>query len=103
VRALARNCDLILVVGSTNSSNTLRLVEVARREGSRAELIEDASEIRLSWLHNVATIGVTAGASAPEVLVSEVVATLRTLGPATVTEHRTVEESVQFSLPRQVR
>ena len=103
VRALAGSCDLILVVGSTNSSNTLRLVEVGRREGCRAELIEDASEIRLSWLDDVASIGVTAGASAPEALVSEVVATLRTLGPATVTEHRTVEETVQFSLPRQVR
>jgi 4-hydroxy-3-methylbut-2-enyl diphosphate reductase len=103
VRALAGRCDLILVVGSTNSSNTLRLVEVARREGCRAELIEDASAIRLDWLDHVADIGVTAGASAPEALVREVVAMLRTLGPATVTEHRTVEESVQFSLPRQVR
>jgi 4-hydroxy-3-methylbut-2-enyl diphosphate reductase len=103
VRELALRCDLILVVGSTNSSNTLRLVEVSRREGCRAELIEDASEIRLSWLDDVTTIGVTAGASAPEALVREVVATLRSLGPATVTEHRTVEETVQFSLPRQVR
>jgi len=103
VRELVRRCELILVVGSTNSSNTLRLVEVGRREGCRAELIEDASEIRLSWLDDVTTIGVTAGASAPEALVGEVVATLRTLGPATVTEHRTVEETVQFSLPRQVR
>ena len=103
VRELARRCELILVVGSTNSSNTLRLVEVGRREGCRAELIEDASEIRLSWLADVTTIGVTAGASAPEALVREVVATLGTLGPATVTEHRTVEENVQFSLPRQVR
>ena len=103
VRELARRCELILVVGSTNSSNTLRLVEVGRREGCRAELIEDASEIRLSWLDDVTSIGVTAGASAPEALVREVVATLGTLGPATVTEHRTVEESVQFSLPRQVR
>jgi len=103
VRELARRCELILVVGSTNSSNTLRLVEVGRREGCRAELIEDASEIRLSWLDDVTTIGVTAGASAPEALVREVVATLGTLGPATVTEHRTVEENVQFSLPRQVR
>ncbi len=103
VRALAQRCDLILVVGSTNSSNTLRLVEVGRREGCRAELIEDSSEIRLSWLDDVTSIGVTAGASAPEALVREVVAALRTLGPATVTEHRTVEENVQFSLPRQVR
>ena len=70
MRALADRCDLMLVVGSTNSSNTARLVEVGRREGCRAELIEDASEIRLSWLDDVTTIGVTAGASAPEALVT---------------------------------
>jgi 4-hydroxy-3-methylbut-2-enyl diphosphate reductase len=103
VRALAKHCDLILVVGSTNSSNTLRLVEVGRREGCHTELIEDASGIQLAWLEDVANIGVTAGASAPESLVSGVIDTLATLGTATVTEHQTVEETVQFSLPRQVR
>jgi 4-hydroxy-3-methylbut-2-enyl diphosphate reductase len=103
VRALAHRCDLMLVVGSPNSSNTARLVEVARREGCRAELIEDASEIRLAWLDDVANIGLTAGASAPEALVSGVIDSLATLGPATVTEHRTTEETIQFSLPRQVR
>jgi len=103
VRALAQHCDLILVVGSSNSSNTLRLVEVGRRAGCHTELIEDASEIRLSWLEDVANIGLTAGASAPESLVTGVIDALGALGPATVTEHRTIEESVQFSLPRQVR
>ena len=103
VRALAKRCDLMLVVGSTNSSNTARLVEVARREGCRAELIEDASEIHLGWLDDIHTVGLTAGASAPETLVTEVIESLMTLGPTTVTEHRTTEETVQFSLPRQVR
>ncbi len=103
VRALANRCDLILVVGSTNSSNAARLVEVARREGCRAELIEDASEIHLGWLDDTRTVGLTAGASAPEALVNEVIGCLTTLGPTTVTEHRTTEETVQFSLPRQVR
>ncbi len=103
VRALASRCDLMLVVGSANSSNTARLVEVARREGCRAELIEDASELHLSWLDDTRTVGLTAGASAPEALVTEVIEILKTLGPTTVTEHRTTEETVQFSLPRQVR
>jgi 4-hydroxy-3-methylbut-2-en-1-yl diphosphate reductase len=103
VRALAKRCDLMLVVGSANSSNAARLVEVARREGCRAELIEDASEIHLSWLDGTRTVGLTAGASAPEALVTEVIESLTTLGPTTVTEHRTTEETVQFSLPRQVR
>jgi 4-hydroxy-3-methylbut-2-en-1-yl diphosphate reductase len=103
VRVIAGHCDLMLVVGSANSSNTARLVEVARREGCRAELIEDASEIDLSWLEDSTRIGITAGASAPESLVTEVIESLKTLGPATVTEHRTTEETIQFSLPRQVR
>lgn len=103
VRALAPHCDLMLVVGSVNSSNTARLVEVARRQGCRAELIEDASQIEFGWLAGAARIGVTAGASAPESLVRAVVEALGALGPATVTEHATSEENVQFSLPRQVR
>jgi 4-hydroxy-3-methylbut-2-enyl diphosphate reductase len=103
VRVIAGHCDLMLVVGSANSSNTARLVEVARREGCRAELIEDSSEIDLSWLEDSTRIGITAGASAPESLVTEVIESLKALGPATVTEHRTTEETIQFSLPRQVR
>jgi 4-hydroxy-3-methylbut-2-enyl diphosphate reductase len=103
VRAMAHRCDLMLVVGSANSSNTARLVEVAQREGCRAELIEDASEIHLSWFDDIRRVGLTAGASAPESLVSEIIDELMTLGPTTITEHRTTEETVQFSLPRQVR
>ncbi|HVX19906.1 MAG TPA: 4-hydroxy-3-methylbut-2-enyl diphosphate reductase [Acidimicrobiales bacterium] len=103
VRAMAGDCDLVLVVGSANSSNTARLVEVARRHGSRAELVEDATQIDESWLDGVGTVGLTAGASAPEVLVQEVVEALGRFGPVTVEERRTAEESVHFALPIQVR
>jgi 4-hydroxy-3-methylbut-2-en-1-yl diphosphate reductase len=103
VRALASQCDLMLVVGSRNSSNTARLVEVARRQGCRAELIEDASALWLGWLDGVTTIGLTAGASAPDTLVTGVLDALELLGPLDVTEHRVTEETVQFALPRQVR
>lgn len=103
VRSLARDCEVVLVVGSANSSNTARLVEVARREGTRAELVEDASEIRLSWLAGVSTVGLTAGASAPERLVSQVTEAIATLGSVTTRELRVVEESVRFPLPTQVR
>ncbi|MGH8997163.1 MAG: 4-hydroxy-3-methylbut-2-enyl diphosphate reductase, partial [Acidimicrobiales bacterium] len=103
VRALAGRCDLVLVVGSANSSNTARLVEVVRREGGRAELVEDASHLRLEWLEGAEVVGITAGASAPESLVQEIVDALGGLGPTAVAEHRTVEETVHFSLPQQVR
>jgi len=103
LRAIARECELVIVVGSPNSSNTARLVEVARREGSRAELVEDAGQLRLSWLDGARTVGVTAGASAPESIVAEVVQALSGLGPIDVDEHRTTTETVHFSLPIQVR
>jgi 4-hydroxy-3-methylbut-2-en-1-yl diphosphate reductase len=103
VRALANECDLVLVVGSANSSNTARLVEVARRAGRRAELVEDASDLRLGWLDGVTRVGLTAGASAPDALVTGLVDALRLLGPITLNEHRTTNETVQFSLPKQVR
>jgi 4-hydroxy-3-methylbut-2-enyl diphosphate reductase len=103
VRALAGSCDLMLVVGSANSSNTARLVEAARRQGCRTELIEDQSDIRLPWLLDAATVGLTAGASAPESLVQRVIEVLEELGPVEVREHRIAEETVQFALPRQVR
>ncbi len=103
VRAIANECDLVLVVGSANSSNTVRLVEVARRAGRRAELVEDASDLRLSWLDGVTKVGLTAGASAPDELLTGLVDTLRMLGPITLNEHRTTNETVQFSLPKQVR
>jgi 4-hydroxy-3-methylbut-2-enyl diphosphate reductase len=103
VRSIARGCDLLLVVGSANSSNTARLVEVAQREGCRAELIEDVSQLELGWLAGVRTVGLTAGASAPDVLVEEVLGALRLLGPVRLSEEPTTEETVRFALPGQVR
>ena len=100
---MASRCDLLLVVGSANSSNTARLVEVARRQGCRTELVEDAAHVRLDWLDGATTVGLTAGASAPESLVQEVVDVLAGLGPVTVTEVRTTDETARFTLPPQVR
>jgi 4-hydroxy-3-methylbut-2-enyl diphosphate reductase len=103
VRAIAPACDVVLVVGSPNSSNSNRLVEVARRAGRPAFLIEDETELDLAWLEGVSTIGVTAGASAPNVIVERVVAALESLGSVTVDERVTVEETVRFRLPKEVR
>jgi 4-hydroxy-3-methylbut-2-enyl diphosphate reductase len=103
VRAMAADCDLLLVVGSRNSSNTLRLAEVAARVGCRAELIEDESELRLAWLHGAASVGVTAGASAPPVLVDRVVGALGRLGPIEIQERSVRAEHVNFPLPLEVR
>ncbi len=103
VRAIARRCDLLVVVGSQNSSNTARLVELGHREGVRTELVEDASELDLGWLAPAGVVGLTAGASVPEALVDEVLATLGHLGPLSVTEERVADESVRFSLPAKVR
>lgn len=103
VRAVAGRSDLVLVIGSKNSSNTLRLVEVARRAGCRAELLEDVSALRLDWLDGARTVGLTAGASAPEVLVEEVVEAIGLLGPLEVEQHAATVENVRFTLPPQVR
>jgi 4-hydroxy-3-methylbut-2-enyl diphosphate reductase len=100
VRAIAGECDVVLVVGSRNSSNSNRLVEVAQRAGCRAYLLEDETELQPSWLEGAAVIGVTAGASAPESLVSRVVAAL---SPASVEERHVVAENVRFTLPQEVR
>ena len=99
VKEVAPECDLLLVVGSHNSSNSRRLVEVAKNAGAASYLIDDASEIRDQWLQNCRVIGVTAGASAPEHLVEEVLTALAERG-FTQTEVRTVrEEDVHFALP----
>jgi 4-hydroxy-3-methylbut-2-en-1-yl diphosphate reductase len=103
VKSIAHRCDLMLVVGSANSSNTARLVEVAQREGCRAELIEDASQLQLSWLMGARTIGITAGASVPEVLVQDLVRSLSSLGPTHLREERIVQETTHFALPTKVR
>jgi 4-hydroxy-3-methylbut-2-enyl diphosphate reductase len=103
VKVLARECDLLLVIGSENSSNSKRLVEVAEREGCRAALIDDELGIDPQLLIGAATVGVTAGASAPEVLVDRVLDALAGLGPVEVQERQVTEESMRFTLPVELR
>ena len=102
VKELAHDCDLVLVIGSPNSSNALRLVEVAERLGTPAKLIQRATEIDFAWLEGVETLGLTAGASAPEVLVREVVAALAGYRPIREKEITAAEEKMVFKLPRQL-
>ncbi|NIH80018.1 4-hydroxy-3-methylbut-2-enyl diphosphate reductase [Amycolatopsis viridis] len=102
VTKVAQEADLVLVVGSVNSSNSQRLVEVARRRGTRARLVDDVSEVDLRWLAGARRIGITAGASAPPDLVAELVRCLRGVGRSTVTEHAEAEEDLVFTLPREV-
>jgi len=102
VRAIAYESDLVLVVGSQNSSNSLRLVEVAERAGVRAHLVDDAGGILPEWIENARTIGITAGASAPPHLVDEVIGTLRALGPVEVDERVVTYEDIKFTLPKEV-
>jgi len=102
-REVAEEADLVLVAGSRNSSNSVRLVETAERAGTPAYLIDEASDIDLSWLSGVSVIGLTAGASAPPAVVSEIITALSGLGRVTVSERVTTTESVQFGLPREVR
>ncbi len=99
VKVLAGRCDLILVVGSQTSSNSNRLVEVARSQGVPAHLIDDAGQIDAAWLEEVGVVGVTSGASAPEVLVDQVVSWFRAHGTATVEAVHVVDEDVQFAMP----
>jgi 4-hydroxy-3-methylbut-2-en-1-yl diphosphate reductase len=103
VRAIAADCDVILVVGSRNSSNSNRLVEVATRAGCRAYLIEDETELDSSWVAGASAVGVTAGASAPETIVQRVVDALGQFGPYDLVERLHVTESVRFTLPPEVR
>jgi 4-hydroxy-3-methylbut-2-enyl diphosphate reductase len=103
VKDLSRNCELLLVVGSRNSSNSNRLRELAEKEGTPAHLIDGPDDIDPTWLGDKTAIGVTAGASAPEVLVQQVIARLHELGAATVAESAGREENVVFALPRELR
>jgi len=103
VRDLARHCDLVLVVGSPNSSNSNRLRELAQREGVQAHLIDGADEIRPEWVEGRRAIGVTAGASAPDVLVQGVIARLAELGADDVVELDGESESMVFALPKELR
>ncbi|MGW5519131.1 hypothetical protein [Nocardia africana] len=102
VRAVARESDLVLVLGSRNSSNSLRLAEVAAAEGVAAHLVEDVGEVDLNWLAGTRRIGVTAGASAPPHLVDDLVEALSGLGALRVRHTTVTEESIRFNLPREV-
>ncbi len=104
VKAIAARCDLVLVVGAPNSSNSLRLVEVAERSGSaKSMLVQRAADIVWSNLDGVTTVGITAGASAPEVLVDEIIAALRARFDVTLELVRTAEERIAFNVPRELR
>jgi 4-hydroxy-3-methylbut-2-enyl diphosphate reductase len=104
VTAIAADADLVIVVGSANSSNSVRLVEVALAQGARAaHRVDDAGEIRQEWLDGVATVGVTSGASVPEVLVQGVLADLADAGYRDIHEVHTAQEDVSFALPGPLR
>jgi 4-hydroxy-3-methylbut-2-en-1-yl diphosphate reductase len=103
VRELAAKCDLVLVVGSINSSNSNRLRELSEKEGCEAYLIDGAEFIKPEWLVGRKNIGVTAGASAPEVLVQGVIAKLQALGGGVVTELDGEPENIVFALPKELR
>jgi len=103
VRVVAAEADLVLVAGSANSSNSRRLVETAERAGTPAHLIDGPEDIQLGWLAGVSTVGLTAGASAPPAVVSEIIDALGGFGPVEVAERVTTTESIRFSLPKEVR
>ena len=103
VRELAAEVDLLLVVGARNSSNSNRLRELAEKMGTPAHLIDDASCIQQQWLEGVASVGVTAGASAPEILVKDVIIQLQAWGGEAVSERSGREENVTFSIPPELR
>ncbi len=100
VKIMAKDCDLVIVVGSPNSSNSNRLREVAENQGVEAYMVDDASHLDASWIIGKKHVGVSAGASAPEVLVKDVIAKLQQLGGAQVTELQGVVENVVFQLPK---
>ncbi|MDR2991964.1 MAG: 4-hydroxy-3-methylbut-2-enyl diphosphate reductase, partial [Burkholderiaceae bacterium] len=100
VKLLARQVDLVIVVGSPTSSNSNRLREVAHKLGVPAHMVDGAAELRPEWLRGKARVGITAGASAPDTLVQQVVDRLRALGAVSVQTLRGIEESVKFPLPK---
>ena len=103
VRKLAQACDVVLVIGSRNSSNSLRLVAVARDLGAEAHLIDNAGELDEAWLEGVRTVGISSGASAPENLVEALVELFRARGVSDVSELRVTREDVRFMLPKTIR
>jgi len=103
VRQMARECDLVLVIGSRNSSNSNRLVEVAREHGAESYLLDNEGQLREEWLDGKRVVGITSGASAPEELVQRLVETFRRRGTAEVSEFQVVQEDVRFMLPKEIR
>lgn len=103
VKQLARECDLVLVIGSKNSSNSNRLVDVTRELGTESYLIDKAAEVDEAWLEGVETVGITSGASAPEELVTELVEFFRERGAGEISEVRATDEDVRFMLPKPIR
>ena len=102
VKAIASNCELVLVIGAPNSSNSLRLVEVAARSGAKAHLVQRAEDISMNWFDGVDTLGLTAGASAPEILVREIIDALAAHFDLDEQQVTTAEESIVFKLPREL-
>jgi 4-hydroxy-3-methylbut-2-enyl diphosphate reductase len=102
-KELAQNCQVVLVVGSPNSSNSNRLRELAERIGAKAYLIDNETQLQKTWFDGVSKIGLTAGASAPEVLIQQVVARLREWGGQMPQEITGREENVVFSMPKELR
>lgn len=103
VKELAKHCDLVLVIGSTNSSNSNRLVEVARELGCDSYLIDNHTQVEESWLEGMKTVGITSGASAPEELVESLVEFFRERGVEQIEELRVIDEDVRFMLPGKIR
>ena len=103
VKKLAGECDLVLVIGSTNSSNSQRLVDVTRELGTESHLLDNASQVREEWLEGVETVGITSGASAPEELVQRLIEFFRERGTRDVSEFEVVQEDVRFMLPKEIR
>jgi 4-hydroxy-3-methylbut-2-enyl diphosphate reductase len=103
VKQLARQCDLVLVIGSRNSSNSNRLVEVAREHGAQSHLIDNESQVREEWLEGKRVVGITSGASAPEELVQRLIAFFEARGTSEVRELEVVQEDVRFMLPKPIR
>ncbi len=103
VRQMARECDLVLVIGSRNSSNSNRLVEVAREHGAEAHLIDNEAQVEEGWLDGKRVVGISSGASAPEELVQRLVDFFRSRGTEDVSEFEVVQEDVRFMLPKEIR
>ena len=103
VRQMADQCDLVLVIGSKNSSNSNRLVEVARAHGAESHLIDNETQVREEWLEGKRVVGISSGASAPEELVQRLVEFFRERGTTDVSEFEVVQEDVRFMLPKEIR